>query len=79
MENLSPVVFWAMIAAFWTILVGAVGATAWLIGRLSGKVDWKTYDENKLATDRTLTKILELLARLDERSKLAEHDPPEKV
>jgi len=59
----------ALFVALWAVIVGTVGATAWVVGRLSGKVNWTTYDEHKRTTDKTLTEILKLLARLDERTK----------
>lgn len=65
MEQVNPALF----AAMWAVIVGAVVATAWVVGRLSGKVDWKTYDEHKRTIDKTLTDIREILARLDERTK----------
>ena len=70
MENLSPSVFWVMLG-------GAVSSTAWLVGRLSGKVDWKAYEKNRSEFQGHITdlktSVSTLLERSENQGKLIEH------
>ena len=68
--TISPVLFWPAFAAFWAILLAAVGSTVWLMGRLSGKVDWHVYERNQTELQSEVTGLRTDVATLLERSKL---------
>lgn len=69
MEHLNPTVFWTAFAVFWAVLVGAVGVTAWLMGRLSGKVDWVAYEKNRSEFQDHIVDLKTSVSKLLERSK----------
>lgn len=69
MDSISPAVFWTLFAVFWAILLGAVGATAFLIGRLGSKVDWHAYEKNRSEFQEHIMGLREDVTKLLERSK----------
>lgn len=69
MENVSPAVFWTAFAVFWAVLAGAIGATVFLMGRLSGKVDWGAYAKDRSEFQKHIMDLKVSVEKLLERSK----------
>lgn len=77
MESVSIATLWPVFAIMGTILVAAVGGTTWIVGRMSGKVDWKVYQQRMDALQGTIaglrTDVSTLLERSEGQGKFIEY------
>lgn len=56
----------------WIVVAGVASATAWLVGRLSGKVDWKIYQQDRKELQDHIVELKVSVEALLERSKSQE-------
>lgn len=68
MESANIAALWPILTVMTTLLVAAVCATCWIVGRLNGKVDWKVYQQKQDAFGEAISSLKAGMSTLLERS-----------